>query len=124
MQTINLTHTIMQRVALREKKRIRRVMEISFSLSAVLIITLLFALYKTISRMVEIGVVDMITVVEIDWESIRITATDVATIIWNETEKQAIALILISSVALRIIFSRSDISSLKRRFKQIDKYIN
>ena len=114
----------MQRVALREKKRIRRVMEISFSLSAVLIITLLFALYKTISRMVEIGVVDMITVVEIDWESIRITATDVATIIWNETEKQAIALILISSVALRIIFSRSDISSLKRRFKQIDKYIN
>lgn len=116
------TQKIMYRVAREEEKRIKRVFSVLISILLPLAGGFIFAFHRTISNLVNSGVVDLINFMRHDWRLAQLEIGDLRLFLGEVIEWEIVALLLVTLTASIILLLKSDVLALVQGIKEIRKY--
>jgi len=117
-----LTKKIMFSVATKEEVRLKKVLMIALPLLLILVIVNIVSTHKTIDRLIEKDFFTLIHDFEIEEDKIIPQVGILGNKLVEEIFEGLLAVVVITLVAIIVIFINTDILSFPKRFRETKKY--
>lgn len=122
MTNTSQTKLIMSKVALIEEGRLKRLALVLAPAFLVLFGITFTTFYQALTGILEQGSLELVTTIELDWETLLPQLAIILGFVWEDVEKANLAVFLISLTVVLFLFWKINPRSSLRRLGQLKKY--